>query len=193
MTITNSKQKPARPFGVTLALITSFVMFVALPVIEMAFVISVNNMMTFDTVGRSGINVIGIERFGSQMILQSALALGFCILIVMAWFGRPSNIRFIFSAAVASLGLLTVVSQILPRLMTSSTVLDSTRDINQSVLLFYLVMTILITLYSVWYMNRWAARAFYRGYYLPEDIEEMNRIEQELRSSADKIQQTSTV
>ena len=193
MTESKSPQKPSRPFGVTLALITCFVMFVVLPVIEVAFVMGVDNMMTFDEVGRSGLNVIGIEQFGSQMILQSASALGFCILIVMAWLGRPANIRLIFSAAVASLGILTIVSQIIPRLMTSSTVLDSTRDFNQSVLIFYLIMTIFITLYSVWYLNRWAARAFYRGYYLPEDIEEMKRIEEELRSPAENIQHTSTV
>ncbi len=111
----------------------------------------------------------------------------------MAWIGRPSTIRILFSTAVASLGIITVVSQIIPRLMTSSSVMDSTRDMNQSVLIFYLVMTILITLYSVWYLNRWAARAFYRGYYLPQDIEEMKRIEEELQSASDNIKHTSTV
>lgn len=193
MPISNNPSKPSRPFGVTLALITCFVMFVAVPLIEVAFVLSVDNMMTFDEVGRSGLNIIGMEQMGSQMIFQSALAFGFCILIVMAWIGRPSHIRIIFSTAVASAGILTIVMQIIPRLMASSTVMDSTRDVNQSVLIFYLMTTIFITLYSVWYLNRWAARAFYRGYYLPEDIDEMKRIEDELRSPKDNIKNTSTI
>ncbi len=77
MPVANSPQKPPRPFGVTLALITCFVMFVVLPLVEVAFVLSVDNMMTFDEVGRSGLNVIGMERMGSQMVFQSALAFGF--------------------------------------------------------------------------------------------------------------------
>ena len=192
MTISNIPQKPKRPFGVSLAIATSFLIFVALPLIEVFFIISVDNMMIFDEVGRSGINVIGIEKYGSQMIWQVALAIGFCILIIIAWIGRPSVIRLIFSGAVGLMGVLTIVAQIMPRLTSSSTVLDSSRDINQPVLTIYLIVTILITLYSVWYLNRWAARAFYRGYYLPEDIEEMKRIEEELISSSDRVQHSST-
>jgi hypothetical protein len=192
MTLSNTSQKPKRPFGVSLALVTCLLIFVVLPILEVVFIISVNNMMTFDSVGRSGLNVIGIEKFGSQMMLQIALAMGFLILIIIAWFGRPSIIRLIFSGAVGVMGFLTVVSQILPRLMETPTVMDSTRDVNQSVLIFYLIVTILITLYSVWYLNRWAARAFYRGHYLPEDVEEMKRIEEELKASTDQIQHTST-
>lgn len=187
----NMTQKPKRPLGVSLAIFTCFLIFVVLPLLEVLFIISVDNMMIFDEVGRSGINVIGVDKFRQQMIWQMALAIGFFILIVIAWLGRPSAIRLIFSGAVGLMGFLTVAAQIIPRLTASPTVLDSSRDVNQSILIFYLVMTILITLYSVWYLNRWAARAFYRGYYLPEDIEEMKRIEEELMSPTDKIQHKS--
>jgi hypothetical protein len=185
-------QKPKRPFGVSLAIIICLLIFVVLPLLEVLFIISVDNMMVFDEVGRSGINVIGIDKFRQQMIWQVALAIGFFILIVIAWVGRPPIIRLIFSGAVGLMGLLTVIAQIIPRLVATPTVMDSSRDVNQPILIFYLAMTILITLYSVWYLNRWAARAFYRGYYLPEDIEEMKRIEQELISPADNIQHAST-
>ena len=185
-------QKPKRPFGVSLAIVICLLIFVVLPLLEVLFIISVDNMMVFDEVGRSGINVIGMDKFRQQMIWQVALAIGFLILIIIAWIGRPPIIRLIFSGAVGLMGLLTVLAQIIPRLTATPTVMDSSRDVNQPILIFYLVITILITLYSVWYLNRWAARAFYRGYYLPEDIEEMKRIEEELTPPADNIQHAST-
>jgi len=192
MITANIPQKPKRPFGVSLAIFTCFLIYVALPLIEVIFVVSVDNMMTFDGVGRSGLNVIGIEKFGSQIVWQIALAIGFGLLIIIAWVGRPPIIRLIFSGAVGLMGFVTVIAQIIPRLTSSPTVLDSSRDVNQPILTFYLIITILITLYSIWYLNRWAARAFYRGYYLPEDIEEMKRIEDEMMSSTDTIQHKST-
>ena len=178
--------KPKRPFGVSLALFISFLLFTVLPLMEVGFIITVDNMMVYDEVGRSGINIVGMDRFRQTMMLQALMAVGFCVLTVIAWVGRPSIIRQIFSGAVGLTGILTIATQILPRLSAAPTALDSSRDVAQPVLIFYLIMTILITLYSVWYLNRWAARAFYRGYYLPEDIEEMKRIEYELMSPADK-------
>lgn len=188
----DSTQKPQRPFGVSLAIGICFLIFVVLPLLEVLFIISVDNMMVFDEVGRSGINIIGVDKFRQQMIWQALLAIGFLILIIMAWLGRPPVIRHIFSGAVGLMGLLTIFAQIIPRFNATSTVMDSSRDVNQPILTFYLVITILITLYSVWYLNRWAARAFYRGYYLPEDLEEMKRIEAELIPPADNRQHQST-
>lgn len=183
----NYNQKPKRPFGVALAIFTCFLLFTALPLIEVFFIISVDSMMVFDTVGRSGINIIGIDGFRQQMTIQATLAIAFLILLILTWIGRPPFIRIVFSGAVALIGILTVVVQIIPRFIASPTVMDSSRDFNQPALIIYLIVTLCITLYTIWYMNRWAARAFYRGYYLPEDVEEMKRIESELNSSSDKI------
>lgn len=180
--------KPKRPLGVSIAILTSLLVFTILPLIEVGFLISVNNMMVFDEVGRSGLNIVGYEQLQTSMILQASLAIGFAILAIMAWIGRPNRIRIVFSGTIGLIGTLTIIMQILPRLAEAPTVMDSTREVNQPVLIFYLLATILITLYSVWYLNRWAARAFYRGYYLPEDLEEMKRIEEELLSPADKVQ-----
>jgi hypothetical protein len=188
----DSTQKPQRPFGISLAIIVCFLIFVVLPLLEVLFIISVDNMMIFDEVGRSGINIIGVDKFRQQMIWQAILAISFLILIIMAWLGRPPVIRLIFSGAIGIMGLLTIFAQIIPRLDATPTVLDSSRDVNQPILIFYLVMTILITLYSVWYLNRWAARAFYRGYYLPEDLEEMKHIKAELMPPTDNKQYQST-
>ena len=178
-------KKPKRPFGVSLAIFTSVILFTLLPLTEVAFFVSLNNIMIFDEVGRSGVNVLGIDNMQSPILLQILLAAGFFILAIGAWIGRPSFIRLLFSGAIGLVGIFTIVMQIIPRLAAAPTVMDASREVNQPVLIFYLVTTVIITLYSVWYMNRWAARAFYRGHYLPEDIAEMKRIEKELMSSAD--------
>lgn len=178
-------KKPKRPFGVSLAIFTSVLLFVLLPIAEVAFFVSLNNVMIFDEVGRSGMNVIGIDNMREPIIFQVTLAIVFFILAIAAWMGRPTYIRLVFSGAIGIIGLVTIGMQILPRLAAAPTIMDASREVNQPILIFYLVMTIIITLYSVWYMNRWAARAYYRGHYLPEDIEEMKRIEKELMSSAE--------
>ena len=179
-------QPPKRPFGVSLALFTCFIIFTVLPLLEVLFIISIDNIMVFDEVGRSGLNVTGIDGFRQQMVWQAGLALGFLLLTILAWLGKPHIIRIVYSTAVALMGILTIMAQILPRFTSNPMVMDSSREVNQPVLIFYLVMTILITLYTVWYLNRWAARAFYRGNYLPQDIEELQRIEKELMLSQDK-------
>lgn len=179
-------KKPSRPFGVSLAIVVSLLLFTILPLIEVGFIIAVDNMMIFDDVGRSGLNVIGMDAIQQKMTIQVILAIGFLLLSILAWMGRPAIIRQIFSATIGLVGLLTIFTQILPALTAAPTVMDSTRDINQPVLIIYLIVTTLITLYSVWYLNRWAARAFYRGYYLPADIEEMKRIEAELNDLSNK-------
>lgn len=179
-------QKPKRPLGVSIAIIASILIFTILPILEIVLLISIDNLMTFDSVGRSGLNVN--DQTGTlpqQMIAQVALAVGFFVIAVIAWFGRPRQIRFILSLAVAFEAFLTIGLQILPRLAEAPTVLDSSRDVNQQILIFYLIMTILITTYVIWFFNRWAARAYYRGYYLPEDIEEMKRIEEEMMKSSE--------
>jgi magnesium-transporting ATPase (P-type) len=191
MTKFDYNQKPKRPFGVSFAIFTCFLVFTVLPLLEVIFIVSVNNMMVYDEVGRSGLNIVGFDAMMQQMSLQAVLAIGFFVLITITWFGRPPMIRFIFSGAVGLFGLVTIVAQIIPRYIASPTVMDSSRDVNQPALIAYLVVTVLITLYTIWYMNRWAARAFYRGYYLPEDIEEMRRIEEELMSPTDNAIQKS--
>lgn len=179
-------KRPKRPFGVSLAIVVSIFIFTLLPLLEVMFVISIDNLMIFDTVGRSGMNVVDkTGQLGTQMLLQSGLALGFLIIAVIAWFGRPSWIRHVLSGAVLFEAGLTIALQIIPRMTSAPSVLDSSRDYNEGILRFYLLMTILITMYVVWYLNRWAARAFYRGYYLPEDIVEMKRVYEELNPQAD--------
>lgn len=179
-------QKPKRPLGVSLAIIASVLLFTVLPLLEVIFILSINDMMIFDEVGRSGIDVLGMDSFRQQMIPQALFAIGFLVIAVLSWIGRPKIMRFVLSGSIGLIGLLTISQQIIPRLNATATTLDSSREVNQPILIAYLIATILITLYSVWYLNRWASRAFYRGYYLPEDIEEMKRIEQEMMSSADQ-------
>ncbi len=183
-------QKPPRPLGLSLAIIASVMIFTALPLLEVVFVISVDNMMVFDEVGRSGIDIIGMDGFRQQLIPQVLFAFGFLVIAVLSWLGRPAIMRYILSGTIAMISILTITQQIIPRLNANPATLDASRDINQPILTIYLILTIIITLYSVWYINRWASRAFYRGHYLEEDIKEMKRIEQEMMSSADNVPST---
>jgi len=180
-------QKPKRPLGVSLAIITSVLIFTILPLLEVAFILSVDNMMVFDEVGRSGMDIMGMDGFRQQMIPQAIFAIGFLIISILSWIGRPKIMRLVLSASIAIVGILTITQQVLPRLNANPTTLDSSREVNQPILIFYLIMTILVTAYSVWYLNRWASRAFYRGHYLQEEIKEMKRIEQEMMPSADNL------
>ncbi len=185
MTKFNYNEKPQKPFGVSLAIVVSVLLFTIIPLLEIAFLISVDNMMVFDNVGRSGIDVIGMDSLRQQMIPQAIFAIVFLVIAILAWRGRPTIMRFVFTTTILGMGLLTITQQILPRL-SANPALDSSREINQPILLFYLMMTILITLYCVWYLNRWASRAFYRGYYLPEDIEAMKQMELQFNPPAGK-------
>lgn len=183
----NYQQKPKRPFGLSLAIIASILLFTILPLLEIVFILSVNDMMAFDTVGRSGMDVVGIESYQQQMILQGLFALGFLIIGILSWIGRPSKMRYLLSASILGISLLTIFQQILPRLNSIGTSLDASREVNQPIITFHLILTILITIYSVWYINRWASRAFYRGYYLQGDIDAMRQIEQEIASQSASV------
>jgi hypothetical protein len=185
MTHFDYTQKPQRPFGVSIAIVTGIILFTVLPLLEIAFLLSIDNMMVFDDVGRSGLDIMGIDGFRQQVVPQVIFALLFFMVAVFSWRGRPAIMRIVFSATIMMIAGLTIMQQILPRLSTSTTALDSSRDVSQPILIFYLVLTLVITLYSLWYMNRWASRAFYRGHYLPEDIETMKKLELQLNSPAD--------
>lgn len=183
----NYNQKPKRPFGLTLAIVASVMLFTVLPILEVLFILSVDQMMVFDEVGRSGLDIVGLDGFRQQMIVQIIFAIGFLVIAILSWRGRPTVMRYILSGTLTIIGVLTIFSQILPRMTARATTLDASRDVSQPVLTIYLIITILITLYSVWYVNRWASRAYFRGHFLPEDIEEIKRIEQEMMPSAENV------
>jgi hypothetical protein len=167
--------KPGRPFGVTLAIIASACLFSILPLLQVGIVLSVRQHflnMNFqdsglDTIAMGG-DLLGVPE--SSIILQSVLSIAFLVISVMAWRGKPSSIRFIMIAAVVALTIIKLISVLVPLLsqpdfQAGSSSLDG---ILNSLGAGQFVIEFLILLYVMWYMNRGPARAFYRGYYLPD-------------------------
>jgi hypothetical protein len=166
-------QRPPRPFGVTLAIIASLILFTFFPLMEVGILISVR--LHFSTVTLSdgpqpiamGMDFLGIP--DSKLFIQAMVAIIFFIIAFLAWRGRRPFIRYILMLACAGLTLYNILNVVVgqlsqPNLAAGVSSLDS---ILNSLSLGQFVISLLVTFYVVWYLNRGPARAFYRGYYLP--------------------------
>jgi hypothetical protein len=165
----SARQKPGRPLGLTLAILASVILFSFMPLIQVLFVLRLRQNLYFDpSGGAAGIEMTGIP--DSTLFLQTAMGIGFFIIAVLAWRGRPSSIRFVMLAAVVLLTLISVVLTLIPLLSQPNLAqgLDSSEELSHTVLWGRLFLNVIIPLYVVWYTNRGPARAFYRGYYLPD-------------------------
>jgi hypothetical protein len=167
-------QRPPRPFGVTLAVIASVILFTLFPLAEVALLISVRLHFSNMTLGGDGPQPIamGADFLGipdSRIILQAIIAIVFLIIAVFAWRGRPPFMRYVLMLACISLTLYGILSVILGQLTEKSLEagMSSLDSILNSISLGQFIVSALVTLYVVWYLNRGPARAFYRGYYLP--------------------------
>ena len=171
--------RPPRPLGLTLAILASVVLYALLPLLQVAMVLLVQmrlQTMQLTLSGESGDitplavggDFIGVSIGG--LIVQSALALIFLVIAVYAWRGRPIWIRGAMIAAMLGLLGFTVVATVPALLATPSleTGLDSGEPLRQSLHWGKLLLSGLVALYVLWYINRGPARAFYKGYYLPE-------------------------
>ena len=167
-------QRPPRPLGVTLAIIASLVLFTLFPLVEVGMIMSVRfhfSNMTFADEAEApfamGADFLGIP--DSKILLQAVIALVFIIIAFFAWRGRPPVMRYVLMATCFGLTLLSILSVVLsqlsqPQLAIEASSLDS---VLNSISLGQFALSLLVTLYVVWYLNRGPARAFYRGYYLP--------------------------
>lgn len=172
--------KPHRPLGLTIAIIVGMIFYSLIPLLFTAQLLIVEAHMasmetewqfgdeTVEQIASGGRLTGGITRF--DMIVQSGLALMFLVVAFLAWRGRPRVMRHIFVWAVIITSIVTLFITLFPSPTggLSGGSLDSLSSIlNPTVLIF----NILLPLYVVWYLNRAPARAFYRGYYLPEELE----------------------
>lgn len=171
-------QRPPRPFGVTLAVIASIILFTLFPLAEVALLVSVRLHFSNMTLGGDGPQPIamGADFLGipdSRIILQSVIAIGFLIIAVFAWRGRPSFMRYVLMLSCIGLTLYSILSVIFSQLAEKSLEagMSSLDSILNSISLGQFIISALVTLYVVWYLNRGPARAFYRGYYLPLPVE----------------------
>ena len=171
-------QRPPRPFGVTLAILASLILFSIFPLIEVGMLISVrlhfaNLKFTDDGTQpfAMGADFLGIP--DSKIILQAAIAIIFLIIAFLAWRGRPRYMRYVLMLTCALLTFFNILNVIAGQLSQQS--LDSGASSLDSILnslsLGQFAIGLLVTFYVVWYLNRGPARAFYRGYYLPMPVE----------------------
>jgi hypothetical protein len=177
--------KPGRPFGLSLAIIASVMLFTLIPLMQVSMVLLVQYRLQSTTlsIGSDSGEVQPIAVGGdftgvsdSALFVQTLLGLAFLMIAVFAWRGRPSFIRSVFVAAVGGLTLLTLVASALPLLAQPDlqSGFDSGAGISHSLLSTRIVFSLLVPLYVVWYSNRAPARAFFLGYDLAESTTEAN-------------------
>lgn len=177
--------KPHRPFGLTLAILAGVLFYSIIPLFVTGQFLLVeahfNNMesqwtfgeQTVDEIARGGDLTGGITRF--DMVIQALLALTFIGIAFFAWRGKPKVMRHIFTGSVILISAVTLFVVIFPTPSAglSGGSLDNLGKLLQpSILAFY----VLLPLYVVWYLNRAPARAFYRGHYLPEELDAMQQM-----------------
>jgi hypothetical protein len=174
--------KPGRPFGLSLAIIASTILFSILPLMQVVLIVLVRYRLQSTNLAVPGTadGVSPIAVGGSfmgvtevELLIQVALGLLFLVIAVFAWRGRPGWIRYAMLAAVALLTIVTAILSALPLTASSdlNTGIDSGAAFIQTLLSGRLILSLLVALYVVWYANRGPARAFYRGYYLPDPDE----------------------
>lgn len=173
-------EKPGRPLGVTLAILLSVFLFTVYPLVIVAGVLIIENRFEQmaerpEVSAEEGIAPVatgGDFRGGitdAQLLLQGGLALVFLVLAFFAWRGRPAFMRYVFMAAVLLLTLVAVLPMLAPDAAAQEGLSGgSLEGLFNSVYLGRVVAAVLVALYVIWYLNRGPARAFYRGYYLPE-------------------------
>jgi hypothetical protein len=170
--------RPGRPLGVVLAIAVSVLLYSILPLMLVGQVLLIEqhfNRME-PVIPIDGETVVPIISGGDlrggitdwHLILQSALAVGFLLLAVAAWRGRPPLMRFVFSGTVILLTVFTLLPMFWPGVGGSQDLSGgSLDDALRSLGFIRAMMYIVVPVYVVWYLNRGPARAFFRGHYLP--------------------------
>lgn len=175
-------KKPGRPFGVTLAIIVSLLVFTVIPLAQIGLIVSIERFVQSqnDTplLSEQEGNVTGFQSGGEfvsdtnddQLTLQVVLSVGFLFIAAFAWRGQPAFMRYVFMATVLIQTAVNVWLIVAPRWQQSAQTTGGSLDgFLASLQCGQLALIVLVPVYVVWYLNRGPARAFYRGYYLNEE------------------------
>lgn len=170
--------RPPRTFGLSIAILTSAVLFGVLPLMLVGLFLTVQ--MRFGDVYSEaggqplavGADIIGIPT--ERIILQVILAAGFLVIAGIAWRGRPAVIRWVLVAAVLGLTALELVLAIIPSSPAplSEVGYSSLDSIAATLMRWQVAVKLLVSLYIVWYFNRRPARDFFRGMAAPTGPDE---------------------
>lgn len=167
--------KPPRTLGVSLAIVLSVFLFTILPLTQLVVLRVLQYRASSVQLGGAGSEPIAVGvNFGGEtntfLGIQAVLGVIYLIVAVFAWRGRPQSIRLLVVIAVLVLTLFNVWDS-LRALFTPpdlTTGLDSGGGLRSALQCARLIGVLLVPLYTLWYLNRGPARAFFRGYYLPD-------------------------
>lgn len=171
--------KPGRPFGLTLAILAAWLLFTGIPFAVTGLIFYVSSYVYRDqTTGFvGGASLTNFQMLPFAAVIAMAVLMGFVGLF--AWFGRPPFIRWLFPAAVSLYAAITLLGVLMPLLASSPTLLegaDSGQRAFEALFSGYTGMTVMLSIYTVWFCNRWSVRAFFRGYYTEKDKHAMAEI-----------------
>lgn len=179
--------KPGRPLGLSLGIFFCLMLYTFAPLAMLGIHLYINDkfydmedmVITLpdgtemeSIMAGSDANLVTPER----LIIEGGLSLIFLMVGMLAWLGRPRHIRYVLLAMVVGLAGINAVAIIID-LMRPITLNDGYSSGNALASTFNmgrLIANVLIPLYLAWYINRAPARAFYRGYYLPDPNETKN-------------------
>jgi len=165
------QQRPGRPLGLSLAIITSVMLFSLLPIAQVIIFIALRQrFQNLEFLEGGGAIGGDLQVSDTALLLQVVGGLIFLVIGIFAWRGKPASSRYFLILGVIILTAITIGVTLIS-LNTPPDIefgVDSAKSLQDSLLRARLTVTALVALYVVWYVNRGPARAFYRGYYLPE-------------------------
>jgi len=172
------RQRPPRPLGLAMAIIASTLLFALLPFMQLSMAAIVDlrlqqqPLVIPDGQGGTTEMLAAGTAFSdvepTQLVIQALLAAGFVGVAVAAWTVRRPIVRRIFTAVVIGYSALTVITAVFPLFVPVDLTqgLDSGDAVRRPLIITQTVITLLVLLYVIWYINRAPSRAFYRGCYL---------------------------
>lgn len=174
--MTENNAPSHRPLGVSLAIILCAILFAIVPLFELggrlliqarlAAIDDIEITMPDGTVVQT-LASGGYEGLINSTALISQLVVCVWVLVVcvMAWRGRPRGIRWVFTATVVALAALTAYITLRSAVIVPSILegVSSGDEVSSFQWVGALFSALLLPLYTVWYMNRAPARAFFRS------------------------------
>lgn len=164
-----------RPLGVSLAIVLFVGLFGVIPAFQIVVRLLVQARLaalnTVEVTMPDGSVVQPLAAGGYENLINPTavlVQLGVCVWVlvvgVMAWRGRPRMARWLFTGTVLALATLTlwvsVQRVVLPPLVSQG--VSSADEVGVWEWVQAIGASLLLPLYTVWYMNRAPARAFFR-------------------------------
>jgi len=173
--------KPHRPLGLSLAIIMCGGLFALIPLLNLSMQALVqfrlSNLSNTQVTLPDGTTMQAVAAGGYEnlinpgaLIIQLLVCLWVIVICVMAWRGKPRGIRWVFTGTVLTLAMLTAYVTlrtvfVMPNLSQGLSSADQVNGLGWTSALF---STVLLPLYTLWYLNRAPARAFFAGRMLYE-------------------------